>query len=211
MRKALFLLINCCLGLGLMACADNAWAEDVPERIRDGNETALIPTPLPTQEPDEAPVMGIEYSWWMRLDQANGGVYETVDGDVSYKLVDYGNYMRVIITNNGSTDAYAGGEYRLQRLENGIYTDIEDDVNLIYNGVHVKDMPLILLHDEADGSEISLPAEDDQFVIKPGQTIKAEFLTMRYRIFENPEYNGDYRLIYGDVVIDFKLFCDTVC
>ncbi len=154
---------------------------------------------------------GIEYTYWLKLDEAPGNYYEADVDDINYKLTDYSNYITVFITNNGSEDAYIGGEYRLQRLTGGKYMDIQDGVNLIHAGVHVQDMPLIVLHDNADGSEITLADETDQFVIKPGQTIKAEFLTMRYAIFDYPEYEGEYRFIYGNVVIDFKLYCDTVC
>lgn len=165
-----------------------------------------VPTPDVSSLDD-----GIEYAYWLRLDKASGDYYEANVDDISYKLTDYSNYITVFITNNGSEDAYIGGEYRLQRLTGGKYTDIQDGVDMIYAGVHVQDMPLIVLHDNADGSEITLADETDQFVIKPGQTIKAEFLTMRYAIFDYPEYEGEYRLIYGNVVIDFKLYCDTVC
>ena len=162
---------------------------------------------LDISSPDE----GIEYDYWLRLDKAPGDYYEADVDDINYKLTDYSNYITVFITNNGSEDAYIGGEYRLQRLTGGKYTDIQDGVDMIYAGVHVQDMPLIVLHDNADGSVITLADETDQFVIKPGQTIKAEFLTMRYAIFDYPEYEGEYRFIYGNVVIDFKLYCDTVC
>ena len=157
--------------------------------------------------PDE----GIEYDYWLRLDKMPGDHYEADVDDINYKLTDYSNYITVFITNNGTKDAYVGGKYRLQRLTGGKYTDVQDGVDLIYAGVHVQDMPLIVLHDNADGSEITLADDTDQFVIKPGQTIKAEFLTMRYNIFDFPEYAGEYRFIYGNVVIDFKLYCDTVC
>lgn len=157
--------------------------------------------------PDE----GIDYDYWLRLDKMPGDYYEVNVDDINYKLTDYSNYITVFITNNGNKDAYVGGEYRLQRLTGGKYTDVQDGVDLIYAGVHVQDMPLIVLHDNADGSEITLADETDQFVIKPGQTIKAEFLTMRYNIFDFPEYEGEYRFIYGNVVIDFKLYCDTIC
>ena len=165
-----------------------------------------VPTPDVSSLDD-----GIEYAYWLRLDKAPGDYYEADVDDINYKLTDYSNYITVFITNNGSEDAYIGGEYRLQRLTGGKYTDIQDGVDMIYAGVHVQDMPLIVLHDNADGSEITLADETDQFVIKPGQTIKAEFLTMRYAIFDYPEYEGEYRFIYGNVVIDFKLYCDTVC
>ena len=166
----------------------------------------VVPTP-DVSSLDE----GIEYSYWLRLDKAPGDYYEADVDDINYKLTDYSNYITVFITNNGSEEAYIGGEYRLQRLTGGKYTDIHDGVDMIYAGVHVQDMPLIVLHDNADGSEIPLADETNQFVIKPGQTIKAEFLTMRYAIFDYPEYEGEYRFIYGNVVIDFKLYCDTVC
>ena len=168
------------------------------------------PTPTPQASSGE-PEMGIEYSYWLRLDQIPGESYEVDIDDISYELVDYDNYISVYITNKGSKDVSIGGEYRLQRLIDGKYTDIEDDMNLKYGDVHVQDMPLIVMYDDLNGVELPLADEDGTFVIGAGQRVLANFLTLRHRIFDSPEYTGDYRLIYGDVVIDFKLFCDVVC
>ena len=168
------------------------------------------PTPTPQASSGE-PEMGIEYSYWLRLDRIPGESYEVDADDISYELVDYGNYISVYITNKGSKDVSIGGEYRLQRLIDGEYKDIEDDMNLKYGDVHVQDMPLIVMYDDLNGVELPLADEDGTFVIGAGQRVLANFLTLRYRIFDSPEYTGDYRLIYGDVVIDFKLFCDVVC
>ena len=74
-----------------------------------------------------------------------------------------------------------------------------------------RDMQRVILHNEEDDSEIALASDDEQFVIAPGQKIKAEFLTMIYPIFDDPSCEGEYRLIYGDAEIEFKLFCDVVC
>ncbi len=197
------------LNWGQAAAGSQQGGEDIGTPDALGASSAdggAVPTP-DVSSPDE----GIEYDYWLRLDKMPGDYYEANVDDINYKLTDYSNYITVFITNNGSEDAYIGGEYRLQRLTGGKYTDIQDGVDMIYAGVHVQDMPLIVLHDNADGSVITLADETDQFVIKPGQTIKAEFLTMRYAIFDYPEYEGEYRFIYGNVVIDFKLYCDTVC
>ena len=157
-------------------------------------------------------VNGIEYSYWVRLDNQMGSIkYETDLDDVNYRIADYGNYMTVYITNNGSEEATIGGKYQLQRLVDGEYVDLEDNMNLKYGDVYVQDMQRIILHDEADGSEIVLADDEEQFTIAPGQSVKAEFLTMIYPILDSPDYAGEYRLIYGDAVIDFKLFCDVVC
>ena len=197
------------LNWGQAAAGRQQGGEDIgtPDALGASSvDGGAVPTPDVSSLDD-----GIEYAYWLRLDKTPGDYYEADVDDINYKLTDYSNYITVFITNNGSEDAYIGGEYRLQRLTGGKYTDIQDGVDMIYAGVHVQDMPLIVLHDNADGSEITLADETDQFVIKPGQTIKAEFLTMRYAIFDYPEYEGEYRFIYGNVVIDFKLYCDTVC
>ena len=162
----------------------------------------------PTEEPD----FGIEYVYWLRLEGAfEQRAYETVCKDVNYSLTDYGNYITVYITNNGTEEVPIGGKYRLQRLIDGEYTDLEGNVNMFYGDTNVMDMPLIILHDEADVSEIVLADEEEEFWIAPGQIVKAEFLTLRYPIFDDPEYAGDYRLVYGEAGIDFKLYCDIAC
>ena len=73
---------------------------------------------------------------------------------------------------------------------------------------HVRDMQLIILHDETDESEILLGQENEKFFIAPGQTIEAQFLTGRYVIIDNPDFAGDYRFIYGEATVDFNLECD---
>ncbi len=156
----------------------------------------------------QAPETGIQYAYCLELEEE---IYETKQNDVNYKLIYYGDYITVYITNHGNQEATIGGEYRLQRFIDSEYVDLEDNNNRLCDGVHVKEMPLIILRDEANGSEIILSNEDDQFTIYPDQTISANFLTMRYPISHDSSYEGAYRLVYGDVVIEFKLVCGIVC
>ena len=168
--------------------------------------------PAPPVSSYEEPEFGIEYSYWLRLDDRMGSIlYETDLDDVNYRLANYGNYITVYITNNGSEETAIGGRYRLQRLIEGEYVDLEDNMNLKYGDVYVQDMPRIILHNEEDGSEIDLTGADEPFILAPGQTVKVEFLTMVYPILDSLDYEGEYRLIYGDAEIDFRLFCDEVC
>ncbi len=153
---------------------------------------------------------GVPTSFWLHLDDQGEEVYAAEADEVHYRLTRYGKYITVYMTNSGSENKIIGGEYRLQRKIDGEYTDMDDDNDMITEEGHVRDMQLIYLKDEADGTEIKLANEDDCFTIAPGQKIMGRFLTLRYRIHQEPEYSGDYRFIYGDVAIDFKLFCDVV-
>ena len=157
-----------------------------------------------SREPED----GVQYSFFLRLAEE---VYEVNQNDVNYQLIDYGNYLSVYITNQSTGESIVGGEFRLQRFVEGEYVDLEDDNNLIYGGVHVQDIPLIALYDVEDNSEIILDNENDKFTVYPNQTINAKILTLRYPIHNAPSFAGDYRLIYGDVIIDFKLICDMAC
>ena len=205
------------LGLGMMMVSFAACSlpNTAVKQLSSNPATSQVSTGNPTTSQVttyEEPVNGIEYSYWIRLEDRMGSVkYETDLDEVNYRIADYGNYMTVYTTNNGSEEATAGGKYQLQRLVDGEYVDLEDNMNLKYGDVYVQDMQRIILHDEADGSEIALSDDEEQFTIAPGQSIKAEFLTMIYPIPDSPDSAGEYRLIYGDAVIDFKLFCDTVC
>ena len=188
--------------VSLVACSV---PKEVTEQNVKGNNIASVSVSSP------APETGIQYSYVLALDDDLEGEYQTNQNDVNYNLIYYGEYITVYITNSGDCEATIGGEYYLQRFIDGEYVDLEDNNNLIRCGVHVKDMPLIILHDQADGSEIILSNEDEQFTIYPGQTINAEFLTMRYPISDDPSYAGAYRFVYGDVMIEFKLICDIAC
>lgn len=183
----------------MVACA--LPKEATEQNVKDNN---IVSSSVSSQ----APETGIQYSYCLELEEE---IYETKQNDVNYNLVYYGDYITVYITNHGNREATIGGEYRLQRFIDSEYVDLEDNNNQIRGGMHVKDMPLIILHDEADGSEIVLSDEDDQFTIYPGQTVSANFLTMRYPISHDLSYEGAYRLIYGNVVIEFKLVCSIVC
>ena len=201
-RILLSLLTISTIMVSLVACSV---PEEATEQNVKGNNIASVSVS------SQAPETGIEYAYVLALDDDIEGEYQTNQNDVNYNLIHYGEYIIVYITNNGDCEATIGGEYYLQRFIDGEYVDLEDNNNAMRDGVHVKDMPLIILHDKADGSEIILSNEDEQFTVYPGQTINAEFLTMRYPISHDPSYAGAYRFVYGDVMIEFILVCDIAC
>lgn len=204
-RKQIFLRILTIgtMSVSLVACSSPPGNKAV---MSQSSETGPMESKVVTSQ---APETGIQYAYCLALDDDD--VYEANQNDVNYRLIYYGGYLTVYITNQGTRERIVGGEYRLQRFVGGEYIDIEDNNNLIRGGVHVQDMPLIELYDQADGSEIILANEDDQFTVYPNQTINANFLTMQYPIFDDPSYEGAYRFIYGDVMIEFKLICDIAC
>ena len=109
------------LNWGQAAAGSQQGGEDIGTPDALGASSAdggAVPTP-DVSSLDE----GIEYAYWLRLDKAPGDYYEANVDDINYKLTDYSNYITVFITNNGSEDAYIGGEYRLQRLTGGKYTE----------------------------------------------------------------------------------------
>ena len=109
------------LNWGQAAAGSQQGGEDIGTPDALGASSAdggAVPTPDVLSLDD-----GIEYAYWLRLDKAPGDYYEANVDDINYKLTDYSNYITVFITNNGSEDAYIGGEYRLQRLTGGKYTE----------------------------------------------------------------------------------------
>ena len=171
------------------------------------------PEEVENQTPTESSDMGVEYSYWLRLDNSKEYM-EEYDG-LTIQVRDYDNYLDVVVTNHGTETKTFGGEYGVYRNENGEYSEIPDDMNLIHGGVHVQDMERLqaydITNDTANETEIEINPEDNRITIEPGQKIRIKFLTMIYRIFDSPEYEGDYRLIYGDMSIDFSLIIDIVC
>ena len=125
-------------------------------------------------------------------------VFETEQDGVNYRMISWGRYLRVAITNNSNESVRIGGEYKLQRMIDGNFTDIDDSRNICYGGTYVSEMPVIKLTNEGDGNEIVV--DNNEFTIDPGQTIEAQFITMQYAIDDSPEFDGEYRFIYGDAV-----------
>ena len=155
------------------------------------------------------PDMSIDYRYGMFLNtEAGTRIYETEQDGVNYRMISWGRYLRVVIANNSNESVRIGGEYKLQRMIDGKFTDIDDSLNTCYGGVYVSEMPVTKITYEGDGNEIVV--DNNEFTIDPGQTIEAQFITMQYVIYDSPESDGKYRFIYGDAVIDFELICQEI-
>ena len=87
------------LGLGMMmvsfaACSlPNAAVKQLSSNPATSQVTTGNPTTSQVTTYDET-VNGIEYSYWIRLDNQMGSIkYETDLDDVNYRIADYGNYI----------------------------------------------------------------------------------------------------------------------
>ena len=210
MKKQIYIiLIVLVMILTIAACgrtnANNTADSDVSV---DNNENAYDMEPDTSSE-NEGSKYGGMHDYFLNLRQIPGTTpYKAECEGVSYTLISWGTYLSVNITNNDDDPVLIGGQYKLQRVIGDEYVDIDEGNNLVIAGTHVKDMQLIILHDETDESEILLGQENEKFSIAPGQTIEAQFLTGRYVIIDNPDFAGDYRFIYGEAAVDFNLECD---
>ena len=72
-------------------------------------------------------------------------------------------------------------------------------------------MPHISLKDKESSEVILLPDEQSLTEIAPDQTNEADFMMMNYEILADPEFDGTYRLIYGDIAVEFEIICDVAC
>ena len=208
-KQVCIILIVLVMILTIAACgrtnANNTADSDVSV---DNNENAYDMEPDTSSENEGAEYGGM-HDYFLNLRQMPGMTsYKAECEGVSYTLISWGTYLNVNITNNNDDPVLIGGQYKLQRVIGDEYVDINEGNNLVIAGTHVRDMQLIILHDETDGSEIFLGQENEKFSIAPGQTIEAQFLTGRYVIIDNPDFAGDYRFIYGEAVVDFNLECD---
>lgn len=156
----------------------------------------------------DSPDTGVQYSYWLRLDRTEEYIQD-YDG-LLIKVRDFGNYLDVVVANNDNEARTFGGEYCIYRDEDGKYSEVLNDVNLISRGVNVQDMVRIKAYDMSNDTEIELNPKDNLITIEPGQKIKIEFLTLTYRIFDEPEYVGDYCLTYGDMSVDFSLVLNYI-
>ena len=177
----------------------------------DNNENAYDMEPDTFSE-NEGSEYGSMHDYFLNLRQIPGTTpYKAECEGVSYTLISWGTYLSVNITNNDDDPVLIGGQYKLQRVIGDEYVDIDEideGNNLFIAETHVRDMPLIILHNKINKAEILLGQEDEKFSIAPGQTIEAQFLTGRYVIIDNPDFAGDYRFIYGEAAVDFNLECD---
>lgn len=153
---------------------------------------------------------GVYYTNFLRL--GYNVPYRNECGNLSVEVTDAGNYVRLVITNNGTETETFGGEYLIQRNIDGEFRDVAHDTfNLIYAGTDINDLPHVSLKNRDSGEEIALASETETVEIAPGQVIDAEFMMMNYEIFAEPEFEGEYRLIYGDISVDFEIVCDVAC
>ena len=145
-------------------------------------------------------------SYFLRLTPYEEYTYKS-DG-VEYSLMSFDNdYIVIEIKNRSEETKTIGGDYKLQMSDNGVFRDLPTvDNNEFYNS-----FPKVVLCDvnyNSEETEIALGSYDDTFEIEPYQVIHAKLLALPYNLMPSGEYAGDYRLIYGDAVIDFSLELD---
>lgn len=153
------------------------------------------------------PVDGVQYSYFLRLPMSMN--YEADDNGLHINVFSFDNYVYTEITNNDSKTRDLGGEYIIQREENGSFTELaRDSVNLMYGDTYVQDMPHVLMY-EKDRTPIDLDSDEAVITLAPGESIYVNFMTMDHGIWETPEYSGNYRLIYSGLQVDFEVICDV--
>ena len=153
------------------------------------------------------PVDGIQYSYFLRLPMSMN--YEADDNGLHINVFSFDNYVYTEITNNDSKPRDLGGEYIIQREENGSFSELaRDSVNLMYGDTYVQDMPHVLMY-EKDRTPIDLDSDEAVITLAPGESIYVNFMTMDHGIWETPEYAGNYRLIYSGLQVDFEVICDV--
>ena len=154
----------------------------------------------------ESPEVGITPSYFLTIPFYE--TYESEKDGLKVQVKYFNNYLGTVVTNNGSKAKTIGGDYRIQRKTDGAYRDVSHGtVNLVVGGVHVNDMPRVIVRDYPDGNETK-PAENDSITLDLGESKFAELLIADHEIFNMPEYAGEYRLIYGGVTVDFTIICD---
>ena len=152
----------------------------------------------------------INYSPFLRLPSFQQ--FEKDYDGLQFQVVNYGRYLTVIVTNNDAETRSFGGEYQIQRKIDGSYTDVPHDTfDLIYGGKNVKNMPHVKMYDLTNESEIEIQSEEEIINIDAGQKIEIDFMTMNYEIYALKDYAGEYRLVYGDMYIDFIIEYDVAC
>lgn len=212
-RIVLLLFVMMMLSITLSACGKNSEeyssAPTVTDNENSGVQSEPSEVPNNSRQDQTEPDMSIDYIYGMFLNtEANTRIFETEQDGVKYRMISWGPYLRVVITNNRNDSIRIGGEYKLQRMIDGNFTDIDDSLNICYGGTYVSEMPVIKITNEDDGNEIVV--DNNEFTIDSGQTIEAQFITMQYVIEDSPEFNGKYRFIYGDAIIDFELICQEI-
>ncbi|MBR3341361.1 MAG: hypothetical protein IKG30_07050 [Clostridiales bacterium] len=133
--------------------------------------------------------------------------YSCEKDGVKYTLTNFGDYFELEIINRSEETRTIGGDYKLQKLDNGVFRDLPTVEN---NGFY-NSFPRVVLYDvkyDSEKTEISLGSYNDTFDIEPFQKINANLLSLPYNLLASGEYAGEYRLIYGDAVIDFNIELD---
>lgn len=155
------------------------------------------------------PVDGVTYTPWLRLDD---DAYVVEQSEVTYTINDFGNYLIVYLESHSEEEKTINTDYRVERKINDEYVEVErGNVNLIYAGTHVNHMTPVIARDWSQDEHVELEITDGSIIVQPGQRVRIDFLMLNHSIFDSEEYEGDYRLIFDDVVIDFKLYLDFVC
>lgn len=148
---------------------------------------------------------GIVKSYFLRLPSYEEYTYG-IDG-VQYRLMDFSNYFELEIINKSDEPKTIGGDYKLQKLDNGVYRDLP----AIDDNEYFSSFPMVIVYDvkhDSEETEIGLESDNDTFEISPFQKIHVKLLSLPYNLIASGEYVGEYRLIYGDAVIDFNIELD---
>ena len=129
-----------------------------------------------------------------------------IDG-VQYRLLNFDNYFELEIINKSDDPKTIGGDYKLQKLDNGVYRDLPT----VENNEYFNSFPRVILSEvkyDSEEIEIVLGSDNDTFEIEPFQKIHAKLLSLPYNLIATGEYAGEYRLIYGNAVMDFNIELD---
>lgn len=133
--------------------------------------------------------------------------YSCEKDGVKYTLTYFGEYFELEIINRSEETKTIGGDYKLQKLDGEVFRDLPT----VENNEYYNSFPRVVLYDvkyDSQETEISLGSYDDTIGIEPYQKIHAKLLSLPYNLLASGEYVGEYRLIYGDAVIDFNIELD---
>ena len=185
--------------------ASGKW-KDVKSKFHDtGSDSSVFPgstTALDLVSPNS---MGIES-------------YSFEKDDVIYELYNYyDGYLYISIINTGDENKIVGGSRYICELKDGVCVDSGRRVrNSSLNGVMIKDFPPVTIQDvtelannpnaEWQETPVIELKENETFEIGAGQFFDVRIMASDFDSFDS----GNFRLYYGEAVIDFKMDWETI-
>lgn len=141
----------------------------------------------------------------------------TVYDDMEISFYDLtSSYASAFFRNTGDETIFLDKDFTLQREIDGKYTDVGFcNHDVILNDYPASQLPRI--------SAVEYDIETDQYTpfeidpdastieLQPGQILKLQFLIILYDIESRHEYEGKYKIIYGEYEFEFELKIDYAC